>query len=248
MKRRLPIKAIVVISVIFLALFFTLAFTIRRLKNLDYFTIKDIFSNADNLSNLSYLKGKNIFDLDSKKESKYISEIYPDYRNVRIIRVLPNRLYIDFVKRSPMAYVKLYRFFLVDSDLVLFNPPQTSSFEDLPVILGLETKIFGPSPGTRYNIKELLFSLSVIKEFKKNKVLKDYKIKRISVANLRNASFFIALPGTPDLELKMDEGNIITRINILAGLFSQMKNDLHNIKYIDLRFKEPVIKFNEDKS
>ncbi len=122
MKRRLPIKATIVIIIIFLVVFFSLTFTIRRLKNLDFFTIKDIFSNTYNLSNLSYLKGKNIFNLDLKEESKYISGVYPDYRKVRIIRVLPNRLYIDFVKRNPQAYVKLYRFFCVDSDLVLFNP------------------------------------------------------------------------------------------------------------------------------
>jgi hypothetical protein len=31
----------------------------------------------------------------------------------------------------------------------------------------------------------------------------------------------------------------------LASLFIQLKKDWFNIKYIDLRFKEPVIKFKD---
>lgn len=242
MKRRLPIKAAVVIGIIILAIFFLLTFSIRRAKNLDFFTVKDIFSNENNLSNLLHFKGKNIFNLDLKKESKYLSGAYPDYRNVRIIRILPNRLYIDFIRRSPLAYVKLYRFFCVDSDMVLFNPAQ-EGFADLPVILGLETKIFGPKPGAKYNIRELSLALNIIKEARGSKALKDYKIKRISVANAGNVSFFIALPGNQGLEVKIGEDNIRPKLNLLASLFLEMKNDLYNIKYIDLRFKEPVVAY-----
>jgi hypothetical protein len=133
---------------------------------------------------------------------------------------------------------------------------------DLPIIMGLETKIFGPKPGTRYNVKELALVLNIIKEVNKNKVLKHYKIKKIDVASPVNTSIFISHPQVmidyskgrqkiiPQgaVEVKIGQEEIKDKVAILAGLINQEKSELDNIKYIDLRFKEPVIKFNEAKT
>jgi hypothetical protein len=45
------------------------------------------------------------------------------------------------------------------------------------------------------------------------------------------------------LEVKIGQGDISDKMRVLGELFIQLKKDLSNIKYIDLRFKEPVIKF-----
>ncbi len=129
---------------------------------------------------------------------------------------------------------------------------------ELPLILGLETKIFGPKPGRQYNVKELRLALNMIKEIRRNRILRKIKIKRIDAATAANAAFFIPLPAklpnqaklnTPaqvkDLEIRIGEDKLRDKINFLSMLLIQVKKDLGNIKYIDLRFKEPVIKFND---
>lgn len=243
-KFNFPIKLIIIILIIFLGALFTVRNLLKLFKASDYFKIKDIIIfSEENIVDLSYLKGENIFTVDLQKEAGYLMEQYPIYRKISLVRILPNRISINFIKRKPVAVIKLYRYFYVNEEAILFDMPEELENQDLPLILGLETKIFGPKIGRRYNIKELTIALNIIKELNLNRALKDYKIKRIDVANLSNASFTIK-----ELEIKLDAYNIKDKFNILAGLLNQLKNDLNNIKYIDLRFKEPVIKLNEAKT
>ncbi len=245
MKRRKSVfpARLALATIVFLLFFLFLVYIGQALKHLDYFKIKYILSEGDSRIELAHLKGQNIFAVDLIRESRYISSLYPDYRKVKLIRVLPDRLFVDFIRRRPLAYVKLYRYFCVDEDLVLFDMPRQLEDPDLPIILGLDTKIFGARPGVRCAINELALSINIIKEVKMNKALKDYKIKVIDVANINNASFFIS----DGLEVKINPENMKAKINILASLLAQAKADASNIKYIDLRFKEPVIKLKDAK-
>lgn len=218
-------------------------YIVKGLKTLDYFKIKDVVIRGTDQVELSYLKGRNIFVVDLQKESGYLSLNYPAYKKIKLIRILPSHLFVDFIRRKPLGIVKLYRYFCVDEDMVLFDVSADLEEEDLPVILGLDTKIFGPKQGRIYNIKELALALNIIKEAKSNRVLKDYEIKRIDVTNPSHASFFIP----DDLEIKIGEGDTKDKIDILGSIFIHIKNDLNNVKYIDLRFKEPVIKFKDVK-
>jgi hypothetical protein len=47
--------------------------------------------------------------------------------------------------------------------------------------------------------------------------------------------------------VRIGEGSIKQKMMILGGLLIQAEKGLQNIKYIDLRFKEPVIKLNNAK-
>lgn len=238
--RNLPIKLITLI-ILFIVAGFTIGYLGRALKNFDYFKIKDIMVSQGEVevNDFFYLKDHNIFEIDLRKESRYISQVYPTYKRIRLIRVLPNRLFIDFIKRNPLAYIKLYRYFCIDEEQVLFDVPDDFKEEDSPVILGLETKIFGPKVGEQYDVKELTIALDIIKQFNKNGTLKNYELNMINVAKPAQISLFLE----GGLELKVGQHDIKNKINILSTLFSQMNKDLDNIKYIDLRFKEPVIKF-----
>jgi len=248
-----PVKLLILGIAIFIALFFIMRYLALALKNLDYFKTKDIaFNKSEKAFDFSYLLGRNIFTIDLKKESGYITGLYPAYKNIRLCRILPNRLFIGFTDRNPLAYVKLYRYFYVDSDRALFDFPQGRPTQDLPVIIGLERKIIGPKTGNQYNIKELITALNIIKETEANGLLRKYTIERIDVANPANISCFVRLSGYSQghvvtdfaaLEVKMGQDDTGAKIRILAELFAQLKDDISKIQYIDLRFKEPVVKF-----
>lgn len=240
----LAVKIIAVSVMIFVVLMFIIGYIWKAIKTSDYFKIRDILSKEGNMFEPSYLKGKNIFSVDLKYESRYISGYYPNYSSIKLVRLLPDRIFVDFIKRKPLAFIKLYRYFTVDQDGVIFYAQNQPQDLELPVILGLETKIFGPKAGKPYNIKELAVALSIIKEFKMNKALKNYKIKKIDVANPADAS--IVMEKEPAaLEVKFGADNIKDKVGILSSLIIQERLDPGNIKYIDLRFKEPVIKFKD---
>lgn len=250
-----PVKLAVLGIAVFIALVLVIIYLVSALKNLDYFKIKYVDSNKpEEALDFSYLSGRNIFNIDLNKESRYISGQYPVYKNIRLFRILPNRLFVLLSDRRPIACVKLYRYFWVDNERILFDSPKDIDTDDFPLIIGLEKKITGPKAGRQYNIKELITALNIINEAQSDSFLKRYKIARIDITNPADISCFIRPQeypqgqGTKDsllLEVKIPQDDIRGKVQILAGLLNQLNEDITNIKYIDLRFKEPVVKLKD---
>ena len=241
---KLTVLIVIALAGIILVRIFFLA-----LRSSDYFKIRDVIVSATNPTDVSYLLGRNIFSVDLYKEASSIASRAPSYKRICLIRILPDRLFIDFIKRKPEALVKLYRSFLVDNDGVLFEIPKQEPTLDLPVIIGLDTKIFGVKTGIKYNINELNLALNIIRGIKRNRAFRDYRIKKIDVSSSVNTAFFIKDHiDQQGFEVKIGQGDIEDKVTILSSLLTQMNKDRFNIKYIDLRFKEPVIKLiNSDK-
>jgi len=254
-----PVKIIIFLAIILLAFSFIIGYIWKVLKSSDFFAVKQVVVRNSDRS-FDYLKGRNIFSLDLNGESWRAVLSCPDCRKVRLARILPNCIFVDFIKRRPIALVKFYKDFAIDEQGVLFYPDAAIEEAGLPVIYGLETKIFSPKPGTRYKRAELDLALSIINEFKANKTFRGFTLTRIDVANLQSAGFFILLPKQAvdytknfpqqelmGIEVRTGEANIRQKMIILGGLIIQARKEWGNIKYIDLRFKEPVIKLNNVK-
>ncbi|RKY31449.1 MAG: hypothetical protein DRP74_04860 [Candidatus Omnitrophota bacterium] len=243
------------ILVVIALLYSLFAYLIKLSKAHDYFKIKKVIVRGEEEGLFSYLEGQNIFDIDLKKESEYILNLYPSYKKIRMIKMYPDRLYISFIEREPLAYVKLYRNFCVDSDLVLFDLPPKRRGLELPLIEGLETKIFGVEAGKRYNNQELALAISMIQAASGNRVLKEYFIEKIDLSdayvvrclfssgNASPRATYRYNKRSVTFEIKLSSEDVVRKIKILAGILARMENDLGAIEYIDLRFKEPVIKF-----
>ncbi|MDD5465886.1 MAG: hypothetical protein PHP73_06060 [Candidatus Omnitrophica bacterium] len=254
-----PVKIILFTAIILLAFSFIIGYIWRVLTRSDFFAVsRVVVRNSDR--SFDYLKGRNIFSLDLNGESRRAILSCPDCRKVRLARILPNCVFVDFLKRQPLALVKFYKDFAIDEQGVLFYPNAAIEEAALPVVYGLETKIFAPKPGTRYRRAEIDLALSIIKEFKANKTFQGFTLKRIDVADPESAGFFILLPKQPadytkpvaqtewaGFEVRTGQSNIRQKMIILGGLILQARKEWGNIKYIDLRFKEPVIKLNNVK-
>jgi len=238
-RYRINVKLISLIAAILALLFFLLWFGWQVVTGLDYFKVKEvvIVGRAQDI-NLAYLKGSNIWKVDLDRESRLLSLQYPAYRKVNLYRVLPDRLYVTFQKRKPVALVKLARYFYVDDQQVLFDVALQPGQGDLPVITGLNAKLLAPDSGKRYNVPELNFALTLIREFRRIKALNTLKIRRINIENAGCASRFLS----ETLEVKIGSDDIADKLNILSSLILQSGRDVLNIKYIDLRFDEPVVK------
>lgn len=243
---KLPVKIILILAIILLAISLLLGYIWKALTTSDFFAVSRIIVRNSDVT-FDYLKGRNIFSLDLKEQSLKARLGCPDCRTVRFARIFPDCVVVDFIKRKPLALVKFYRDFAIDEQGVLFYLTGSPEEAGLPVIYGLETKIFKPTPGTRYYRPEISLALSIISEFKANKNLRGFTLKRIDVSNPESAGFFMLLPQQERLGFEARTGgdNIRAKMMILGGLVKQASKEWANIKYIDLRFKEPVIKFND---
>ncbi|MFA5090145.1 MAG: hypothetical protein WC510_03785 [Candidatus Omnitrophota bacterium] len=255
-KVRLPVRLISVsaLTSVLILLFLWYAAGIAR-RN-PYFTVKEVICNEEDRNiNFTYLTGRNIFSIDLGKESRYIAQLYPAYKRVRLVRLLPNRIFVEFSRRQPVACLRLHRYFYIDEEMVLFEPGPEGPASGITLITGLEGGLSKANNGSRCGLKELKAALDIIKESKKDKILSGYPIKMVNLSNPASVSYFISLPQAAGqaavvpsvLEVRIPQDDIGKRISILAGLFAQLKNDLSSIKYIDMRFKEPAIKFKEEK-
>lgn len=269
----IPVIGLVIFGSILFVTFYSAEWVAKKS---DFFKIKEIVINGNDGGKIAfdYLKGRNIFTIDLNEEECFALRMYPVCKTIKLIKILPHRIFVDSVIREPIAYVKLYRYFYVDEDGILFDSsvgleqydslaslpinPERGRRIDLPVILGLEAKIFGPKKGQKYAVKELTAALKIIKRIKNNAMLKDLVITKIDAVDLMNMSVFLFLPLSSAieamekaalplnlLEVKIGQEYIDEKVDIFGNLFAQSRNDFGNIKYIDLRFKDPVIKFKE---
>ena len=240
-KINLPLRIVFISIALSPVIFLALRYLGFALRDLDYFKIREVVALRGKAGGFSYLMGRNIFSIDLKEESRYISQIYPAYSKIRINRILPNRLFIDFFARRPLAYIKLSRYYCVDNEAVLFDQLAPDEEGGLPLIVGLENKILAPHIGNKYNIKELSLALEMINEIKNYKRLAAYQVKIINVVN-PNAAFIILGDGP---QILLGQGGVKNKVHILDNLLRQVEADLAKIKYIDLRFNDPVIKFKD---
>ena len=247
------------------------------LKRLSYFKVKEVFIKESYRSNdllqalsdpaegtvdLSYLKGRTIFSLDLSHEASRILAAYPRYKKVRLIKIFPNRLFVHCIKRRAIAVVALPRNFFVGEDLALSPAPAVMSREDadLPVVAGLERKIASVRLGKKYFVPELMLAIGIVREVRINSELRNYSLKKIDVSNIENTSIFVSVPysalagssaqknpAAGSLEVKLGQDDIKAKISLLGELFLHYRRKLSLLEYVDLRFKEPVIKLKDEK-
>ena len=63
---------LIVIAIIVMVLIFAIGYAYKTVSNSNYFNIKEVVANNVNGLDLSYLKGKNIIDLNLVRESRKI--------------------------------------------------------------------------------------------------------------------------------------------------------------------------------
>ncbi len=236
------LKPFIFIVVVFFAITVIFKSLSHLLRTADFFKIKNISVTGVDSSKLELdeLKGLNTFEVDLKKVSHALSQKYPSFYQISVTRQIPDELSINFKERYPVARVRIFnKHYLVDDNGVLINLSQDSKiYDNLPIITGLETSIHTVQPGKQQDCEELTFVLDLIKNIGTVKGLKEYNINSINAATLDNLSFFIQAGPEIKIERAIDRA----KLNLLPPLLEKLKPKLDTVKYIDLRFKDPIIK------
>ena len=114
-----------------------------------YFSVKEVICSELLKCRFDYLKGQSIFAVNLAQEASEAGASCPDCLKVRLVRILPDRIFVEFVKRKPVAMVRLYRYFAVDRYGFFFNLASDMADTGLPVITGLEAKLSRVSAGMK---------------------------------------------------------------------------------------------------
>lgn len=253
------IKSFGLIAAGFVFLIAVSAASVVFLGKLDLFNVRTVIvrgAGGDDSRAISGLfAGTNIFTIDIFAVSRSLYRSHTECKKIRVMRFPPDSIVVDFLKRKPVARIASSGR-LVDENRFVFDA-ETGVDPDLPVITGLGSRLNSKAvKGRRCEVPELILALNLLKAANANQYLRENPIREVNVAQANNASlFFLVSPGpqqytngtvqTHVLEAKIGSHDIVGKISIMATLLAQVKNNLGSIKYIDLRFKEPLIKFKD---
>jgi len=183
--------------------------------------------------------GTNVFLVNLKSFKERIAAAHPELRDIVVRRALPNRLIVQARQRVPVAQVYGDRPYFIDKDGVFLPYAKDSSDEEMiPIITGIRAS---PSRGGSAQKEKIDKALFLIETASANQKLSKYKIKKIDITDSRNISFFFNAADAEKVEIKIGEGEFTKRLEVLSTVLEQLGGDIQRVKYIDLRFEDPIV-------
>ena len=250
-KSSVKISRIAVIRVI-VFLFIGFVFFTGYVNAVEYLTSSPLFEIKNvmidrsiqfiDLRALKDLKGDNIFKVDINKIDRQIAQQYPYIAQLRVVRALPDRILILAKKREPLLQIYYKKkYLLLDTEGIalyyLLQPPAL-----LPQVYGIPLERNWLFLGGHIRGQEIVKAVEILNAFKTSAVLRKWRIHSVQAGNLSKIDLLV---GT-DMHVILDQEDTQDKIELLQMLISTNKIDLNRVKYIDLRFKEPVIANNVD--
>ena len=202
----------------------------------EYDTVRNV--PIDDIS--QEVMGTNIFFTDLNALKEKIESAHPEFKDILIRRLLPNKLIVNAVERKRVAQIQSDRYYFVDEEGILLPNVKNFPETDFPIITGLGINL-AKLPSSKFSDFErenLNKALGLLKEIKSNERLSQYKIKIIDITDPGNISFLLE---AFNVEIKIGNTDFHNRLLILSTLFDQIESDMSKFKYIDLRFEDPIL-------
>lgn len=217
----------------------------------NYFKIREL--KVEGITDLKYLDlikeqllEVNIFRVRTERLAERIQGKFPNFTSVTVTRILPSQLRIVAKERIPLAVIRRDLCYLFDGEGVALSSfsPALAAY-DLPLIVGLENKLQRILVGAAYQSSALHKALLLAKALKAKKTDintaffkgESRKVTKIDAADPGNLSFYLG----DDIQVKVGDKDFEERLSFLPDILRSMAGDLSNIRYIDLRPKEPVV-------
>jgi len=182
-------------------------------------------------------RGENLIQLDLVAVQQVIKRNHPEFKEVKVRRVLPNRIEILLKRRTPVAQVAYSRFVQVDKDLVVLPNSSPVAFRNLPIIEGAPLPRGGLAVGATIDdvgTKKALWLMDIVK---RQNVLRNHLLTKVDIADARNTSLIV----DGAIEIRIGNGHYIERLKILDQILKTQPLDPTKMRYIDLRFDDPVV-------
>ena len=246
-KKEIHIPPIVIR--IFLIVFFASIIGFASFKGISaflmqssYFKIKVIQYNESlqfiNKRDLAKLKGENIFSVDLKAVSKKLQRKYPQITQLHVMRRFPDQLIISARERHPFAQVVFGKKVLILDFQGIVLSVNNQQNKKLPVLMGIKLSRRKPALGVPLKGRNISSALKIVEAFQTERTLRNYHIKSINVKN----SSKILMTLSNKLDVIIDRDKVGLKVRKLGVVLSQLNLKIKAIKYIDMRFKEPIVK------
>ena len=207
----------------------------------EYFSIKTILidpslSFIDDRA-LANLKGKNIFMVDLREVHRHLAGRYPQVEDLRVVRQFPNQIHLQAKARYPFAQIQAGNKVLTLDEKGIVLSSSSLKNEKLPFIIVAHNSYGDYALGGALTGEDHAVGLDIIKSFKFTHALSSYNIEQIDIESLSKINVYLS----NKLYVIFDANRIDEKVKILGLILAQGKVDPKEAKYVDLRFKEPIV-------
>lgn len=216
--------------------------------NSDFFRLRTIVidgarrvSNDDIIKAAGFPWGKNVMTLQLEQCRKKISDMLW-IKNVALTKIFPGGVKITVEERAPVIAAawkgKEDRSFAVDAEGIILCPLSEAHEQNLPLLL-VDKEIKQGDKIERSQVELVSKSLTWFSpEISKN--ICSFMIDKNSSIS------FNYLLGKKQVEVKLGElDNVTEKMAILDKITKEMAGKGQQVMYVDLRYKEPVVKLIE---
>lgn len=188
---------------------------------------------------LTRLKGNNIFGIDLGMVEEKIQEKYPQIADLRVLRRFPDEICVLGTHRSAvMAVLMDGRQLSVSVDGFFIGAVDRSDGAILPVVKGLARQ--KTLPGTAIEDPNVSIAFQLVDLFRKEQALAALELKGVDLSDTARIVCVVGSDKTR-FDVVMDKDNLAARVHTLSVIIGRTDIALEEVKYIDLRFNEPVI-------
>lgn len=183
---------------------------------------------------------RNIFD----RLKFFAATLSPNAKYIIIKRLFPCKGIIYVEERSPHLLVNTRTgVLMVDTDFVILPTSKetlarvSKGNRTLPLVVGLEQEFKNLKSGYRFNSSRLKIAKEILDLFNKPLLSRYFVVERINPSQPGRVSVFLS----DRTEIILNETVLNVDIDNILTVFSELRKSNIKPRYIDLRFKEPVI-------
>ena len=203
------------------------------------FRIAEIESSANSALHIPpSLIGQNLWTVDLESLAEQLHAQRPEVRSVRVIRSLPNRLRVEVVERTPLAQLKLGQWHAVDLEGFIFAQDHAAPLDWLIMIKGAESQKVPLKTGKVNESERLALALRVVARLQEPPALGRHKAMAVDVSDPQHVVFTI--DGETEVRCG-SEAELPTALYRLRAALERIDKQSLEARYIDVRFKDPVI-------
>jgi cell division septal protein FtsQ len=220
--------------------------SVALLFDSDIFKVKEIRVIGENVNNiaaniakgLNPAKDVNIFRVDIKRYEGDIGQKHPEFKDLRVKRVLPDAIEVSYIIRKPYLQVECGHIYLASDDAVIVSGEQASKDATLPTVTGISViSKKGVITLDYNNTRALRRAIALFKEIGVSNFSKEYKITKIDVRDSQNPSLYMD-DGT---RVEIGESSFRSKERLLQEVFKDLASKGKKAKMIDLRFEDVVV-------
>lgn len=182
-------------------------------------------------------RGENLIQMDLVAVQQVIKRNHPEFKEVKVRRVLPDRVEILLKRRTPVAQVQYSRYVQIDKDRVVLPGSSDTPFRNLSVIEGAPKPFGGVAVGSTLSDEATQKALRLMDVIKRSNLLRKHTLTSVNISDPRN--IYLMVDG--QIEIRLGNSHFMERLKILDQTLKSLPLDPARVKYIDLRFDDVVV-------